>query len=212
MGSGMKKELDYFRIGDSLGGDQDWFTDRWMHLGGCAAVTACDCCILLERKGLAGGLYPYELRALSRQAYVDFGMLMKPFLRPRWGGVDRPEIYADGMREYLRSVGNTELRVEALGDGEDDRAAMDTIRRQIDCGFPVPFLLLRHPDKRFEEYLWHWFVLAGYEDGEEPLVRAVTYGADEYLPFRALWNSGLKNNCGIILFSTGTVSPQSLDR
>lgn len=30
----MKKELPYFSIGDSFGGNQDWFRDPMMHLGG----------------------------------------------------------------------------------------------------------------------------------------------------------------------------------
>ncbi|CUX66345.1 hypothetical protein BN3590_03148 [Clostridium sp. C105KSO15] len=41
----MKKELSYFRVGDSFGGNQDWFRDPMMHLGGCGAAAACDACI-----------------------------------------------------------------------------------------------------------------------------------------------------------------------
>lgn len=38
----MKKELQYFKIEGAWGGSQEWFSDRMMRLGGCAAVTACD--------------------------------------------------------------------------------------------------------------------------------------------------------------------------
>jgi len=31
----MKKELPYFQIGASYGGNQDWFSDYWMREGGC---------------------------------------------------------------------------------------------------------------------------------------------------------------------------------
>ena len=41
----MKKELDYFTIEGCYGGNQDWFTNLVMHMGGCAAATACDSCI-----------------------------------------------------------------------------------------------------------------------------------------------------------------------
>lgn len=35
----MKKELDYFTIEGCYGGNQDWFTNLVMHMGGCAAAT-----------------------------------------------------------------------------------------------------------------------------------------------------------------------------
>lgn len=38
----MRKELDHFCVGEYYGGDQEWFSDSWMKIGGCAAVTACD--------------------------------------------------------------------------------------------------------------------------------------------------------------------------
>lgn len=43
----MKKELQYFKIEEAWGGSQEWFSDRMMRLGGCAAVTACDSCIFI---------------------------------------------------------------------------------------------------------------------------------------------------------------------
>lgn len=36
----MKRELEYFRIGGSWGGNQSWFFDFMMRIGGCGAVTA----------------------------------------------------------------------------------------------------------------------------------------------------------------------------
>ena len=47
----MKKELQYFKIEEAWGGSQEWFSDRMMRLGGCAAVTACDSCIFLLGQG-----------------------------------------------------------------------------------------------------------------------------------------------------------------
>ena len=40
-----KKELQYFNIGKSYGGNQRWMMDPWMHVGGCAALTTCDALI-----------------------------------------------------------------------------------------------------------------------------------------------------------------------
>ena len=55
----MKKELQYFKIEEAWGGSQEWFSDRMMRLGGCAAVTACDSCIFFDLyKGT--DLYPFD--------------------------------------------------------------------------------------------------------------------------------------------------------
>ena len=43
----MKKELEYFMIDGEFGGNQDWFTNIVMNVGGCGAATACDSCIYL---------------------------------------------------------------------------------------------------------------------------------------------------------------------
>lgn len=43
----MERHLDYFKIEGEYGGNQDWFTNIVMHIGGCGAATACDSCIYL---------------------------------------------------------------------------------------------------------------------------------------------------------------------
>ena len=45
----MKQILDYFIIDGEVGGNQDWFRNVVMHIGGCAAATACDCCIYFAK-------------------------------------------------------------------------------------------------------------------------------------------------------------------
>ncbi len=35
----MKQILDYFMIDGEVGGNQDWFRNVVMHIGGCAAAT-----------------------------------------------------------------------------------------------------------------------------------------------------------------------------
>ena len=109
----MKKELEYFYIENSFGGNQDWFRDYWMHMGGCAAAAACDSCISMEKAGVKKKLYPFDINNLNKSDYLDFSMLMKPYLRPRLKGIDRLDIYVDGMGRYLRDIGNTDLQLGA---------------------------------------------------------------------------------------------------
>ena len=44
-----EKNIDYFQIEGTPGGNQEWCTDFWMYLGGCGALAACDLSICLAR-------------------------------------------------------------------------------------------------------------------------------------------------------------------
>ena len=43
------------------------------------------------------------------------------------------------------------------------REAARAVRKQIESGLPVPCLTLRHSDPQMEDYVWHWFLLTGYD-------------------------------------------------
>lgn len=194
----MKKELPYFYIGSSYGGNQEWFSSLMMKLGGCGAETACESCIFLDLyKGTK--LYPYDKNHLNRTDYAKFGNVMKPYLRPRRQGIDKLSIYIDGFGAYLkdRKSGITLSGVEGTEPTETARRA---VIHQIDNGMPIPFLCLKHANPRFKEYEWHWFILNGYELFEETLmVKAVTYSSWEWLDFDELWNTRRAQKGGFIL-------------
>ena len=61
--------------------------------------------------------------------------------------------------------------------------------------------MLNHYHKAMKEYIWHWFLINGYEEREETLmVKAVTYSGYEWLDLRVLWDSGWKNRGGFVLY------------
>ena len=173
----MRNVLEHFNIGEALGGSQDWFLDPFMKLGGCGAVTACDTCIWLARSQGEAWLYPFSLQNLSRADFLHFGRVMKPYLRPRSGGINRLELYMRGFRAYLsgraeawrqaQDAGIRMLRMEGFSGNRPACEAWDAIIRQIDGGFPVPALVLRHKEPELKDFVWHWFLLIGYSD-EEP--------------------------------------------
>ncbi len=68
----MKIELPYFQIENSYGGNQSWFRDLMMKLGGCAAVTACDICINMALYDRKSNLYPYDVTYLNKEDYLKF--------------------------------------------------------------------------------------------------------------------------------------------
>ena len=202
----MERHLDYFEIEGSYGGSQDWFTNIVMHVGGCGAATACDTCIYLAlRKGMKG-LYPGDAGRLTKQAYKEFSMKMKPYLKPRAGGIDRLETYIEWYARYLADLGNEDgrsLHMEPLHVETDVEEAKAAVRRQIDRGLPIPYLLLYHKDKKqFGDFTWHWFLLTGYEEREGRFyVTAATYGAATRLDFEEMWDTGYEKKGGMVLYA-----------
>lgn len=199
---GMKNELDYIRIGAALGGNQEWFTDWSMYDGGCAAVTACDVCMYLTlRKGIEG-LYPYRTDRFTRQDYIRFSQIMKPYLHPCWQGIDTLEQYISGFSKYCQDIGGYILNMEGFSGRFSVEGAKGVIQQQIDKGLPIPYLLLYHKNPSFKDFEWHWFNLAGYgEYGGGFYVRAVTYGLEYWLNLEELWDTGRSRKGGMVLLS-----------
>ena len=100
----MEKELPWFDIEGTYGGNQDWLKDPMMHLGGCGALAACDLCIYLAKYYGETSLVPFsdeELEKLSKERYIEFSNIMKPYLHPRWKGINTLEAWMDGFQKYL---------------------------------------------------------------------------------------------------------------
>ena len=279
----MKKELDFFYIGDSYGGNQDWCLDHMMQLGGCGAVTACDCSIYFKlRMGIAKA-YPGSLASpasffseinmppsrsvlhedsmisesvppepfyvvdgesalpemnlpkplsvidgeitmpvdvqdapffqgsgaalgIDRDTYIHFTEIMKPYLHPRWSGIDKLYLFTEGLARYYEEQGITEIEMEEFDGGNDVQEAMRRIREQLDQGYPIPCLILNHRNAAMEDYVWHWFLLVGYEvddqdsSGEDFMVKTATYSEANWVRLRDLWNTGFPVKGGLILF------------
>ncbi|MBC5659865.1 hypothetical protein H8S44_08785 [Anaerosacchariphilus sp. NSJ-68] len=199
----MQKELDYFVIEHSYGGRQDWFWDPAMKIGGCAAVTACDSSIYFDCYKGTTGLYPFEKTALTKKDYVKFGMKMKPYLKPRHTGINSLDLYIEGYGKYLEDKDCHSIRMRALPGTESAEDAKQALIHQIDAGFPVPCLLLKHENPLFSDYVWHWFLLTGYDTaGDSCMARAVTYGESRWLDMDDLWNTGHAQRGGLILYET----------
>lgn len=213
----MKKELEYFYIGESYGGNQEWFQDHMMNIGGCGAVTACDCCIFLARDRGLTFLYPGDPGHVTRWDYLRFAGKMKPYLRPRKGGINTLDMFLEGFRGYLhdaagRSKDRPPVGFETVPGDVSCRQAAEAVVRQIGDRLPVLCLTLHHSNPEMEDYVWHWFLLTGYENtemsgavGKEnagclPMkVKAVTYGEYEWIDFETLWDTGYEQKGGLIL-------------
>ena len=198
----MLKELDYFWVGEEYGGRQSLLPDMIMRFSGCAAVTACDSLIYMTLYKNLKNLCPFSTDQLRGRDYVAFFKTVKPYLRPRLMGINRLEIFVAAFKKFLKEHGTFFLDVMPWSGDHDEQNTVNTIRQQIDRGFLIPYLLLHHKNPNFENYEWHWFLLTGYDEKPDGrfMVKAVTYGAYEWLDFAKLWNTGYDRKGGLILF------------
>ena len=79
------------------------------------------------------------------------------------------------------------------------REAAVFIKKKINEGTPVPYLMLRHKDKKFADFVWHWFLCIGYEEtADDLLIKVATYGEATTFSLKELWNTGYKEKGGLI--------------
>ena len=197
----MKYELKHFIIGYSYGGNQDWFPTFMMRLGGCGAETACDSSVYFALYRGLTKIAPENVAKLTKDDYVNFAYIIKPYLSPRMSGIDKLDIYIDGYSEYLRDRGETRLSMTGFDGRKPFDKAREAVKQQIDGGYPIPTLILNHSNPKYKDYVWHWFLINGYDDsGKDFLVKTVTYSHYRWLSLDELWNTGFEKRGGFVLY------------
>ena len=197
----MLMKIPYFNIEGTPGGNQEWFRDFWMHLGGCGALAACDLCVCLaNNKGLRSAL-PFPADELTKDNYVRFGMIMKPYIRPRMGGVTKLSYFTDGCGAYLNRHGY-QAEFRTLSGDKSYEEAKTFLKDSISNDLPVAYLNLSHRNPALKDLWWHWFSVTGYEESEERIkIFFHTYGEELSVDFEDLWKGALKPKGGMAALS-----------
>lgn len=197
----MKKELQYFKVDNDYGFDQQKFSNLIMKIGGCAAVTACDSFIYFKKYMGLEKLYQGNEKTVSKKDYIAFSNIIKPYLHPRIRGINSLDIYIKGVNGYLSEIGETRLKLVAFSGNENIQNAKDFIISQINDGYPIPSLILRHSNSAMKDFVWHWFLITGYEIIDDvTMVKVVSYGEYKWLNLNTVWNTGHSRKGGLIKF------------
>lgn len=196
-----RKELEYFEIDGAFGGNQDWFTNVVMHIGGCAAATACDCCIYFAKRMGLTEFYPFDADHLNKADYKRFSQKMKPYISPRVSGVRKLSWFIEGFRKYMEDARvSGQIRMEEFPGSRTVGEAESFVKSQINRGMPIPVLLLQHKDREtFEDYIWHWFLIVGYgQEGGIFKVKTATYGEAVWFSLKDMWETGFAEKGGLV--------------
>ena len=116
-------------------------------------------------------------------------------------GIDSLEIYIDGVCSYLSDISEKRLMLSGFSGNESVKNAMRFIESQIDGEYPIPCLILRHSNPALKDFVWHWFLITGYEIIDDVFkVKLVSYGEYIWIDLNTLWNTGFSHRGGLIKF------------
>ena len=91
--------------------------------------------------------------------------------------------------------------MEEFDGSHTHEEAAALIKGQIDAGFPIPYLMLRHTNPEYKDFVWHWFLCYGYEEKEDDfLITVATYGEATTFSLKDLWNTGYDEKGGLIRY------------
>lgn len=193
--------IDYFKIEGIPGGCQDWFADYWMHVGGCSVLAACDIAICLAGNLGFADCCPHDPHNMTKAGYIEFGIQMKSYIRPRIGGVTKTGIFTKGFGRYLRDCGY-KAEFAVCGGEEDYVKACRFVKAALNRNLPIAYLMLRHKDNAFKNISWHWFMITGYEiKKERMLLQYHTYGGVYKVDFERMWHTGRHFKGGMVAVS-----------
>ena len=149
----MKKELPHFHIGNEYGGSQNWLTDLFMKIGGCATVTACDMAIYLKMYKGKDKLYPNDIENISRRDYNEFSKYMKTFLRPRISGIAKGYQVVKEIKEVGSGLNDNRSKLNYLLEKELKEFKILLVEhkdRLTRFGFNYIDILLKSHNKQIE--------------------------------------------------------------
>ncbi len=164
---------DAFKVDASLlGGSQQWYGDKYMRMSGCGPTAASNLVwyFARSRPHLADLC---DAGSGETQAFLALMEEMFTFVTPRTGGVNKPEIFSDGVAAYGKSHGfHLELSTIKVPNIARKRPALKGVEDFITGGLqkdaPVAFLNLSNGSMKTLES-WHWVTITGYDSGTRML-------------------------------------------
>jgi len=196
----MKQEIPFLDISGKYGGNQYVFTHLLMKRGGCSTICACHASILLACQDPSrADLSPIRQLTMRQSEFDAFAADMFRFVYPGERGVPATDLFAQAYLAYAREKG-VPVRIEQLQGSESYAAAEAFIRRMIDDGYTVQYLLLRHQSPSLQQIQWHWFTVTGYDDhdGQGFDILFSTFGQRQVASLSLLWDTGMEEKGGLL--------------
>lgn len=188
-----------------FGGDQEWYADEWHRRAGCGPTCAANVTayLAMTRPNLRALYAGEDLRKSLFSAHMQD---MYRFVTPGNMGLNRVEMFTDGMAEFAGSRGIS-LRAhvfEVHGNMHRGRPPAselaDFVRAGIESDCPVAFLnLTKGRVKNIQG--WHWITITGADAGDARLIASASDEGKEISFDLGLWYLSTRMRGGLIYFT-----------
>ncbi|MDP4090789.1 MAG: hypothetical protein Q8930_16185 [Bacillota bacterium] len=174
------------------GGNQYWFPKKLHQLSGCGPVAAANITAYLSQAfpDRFKALYPYE-GIINKKDFVEHMVEVRKYVIPGMRGLTSVHQFVENTLTFAMQRGIS-LVPHIL---DDDNASMEEavyyISEALKIKLPVAILVLTHPVKEFDEYVWHWMTITHLRlDPKDNTyyITASTYGERHEINFDLLWN------------------------
>ena len=154
------------RSGICYGANQSWYRTLWQRRAGCGPTTGAHLAwYLAHTRPDCRRLSPFD--GASRQTMLQLMETMWDYITPTVRGVNRPEIFSEGMERYGKDR-KAALRCTTLHIplGSAQRPDADTVSQFLSTALsqdlPIAFLNLSNGlEKKLDS--WHWVTLIGFD-------------------------------------------------
>ena len=199
-----KNTLDFIKIRNgysmTLGANQYWFNQKFAALSGCGPTTASEILAFLSKQFPQSmqGIYPDDINALEREAFVRFMQEVRTLVKPGVMGLTDINFYTEQTIKFAFERG-VSLAAKQLDLSLTVSEALQEIADVIDQGRPLALLVLTNPHPDIRDYTWHWMTIIGYNK-EEKTILIATHGAPHTLNFDHVWVNEGGHKTGIVHF------------
>jgi len=191
----------------SFGGDQEWYADEWHRRAGCGPTCAANVTayLALTRPGLRALYAGEDMRRAKFSAHMED---VYKFVTPGGMGLNRLEMFTDGIEEFARSRGLS-LRAHAfevygnMHRGRPEvRALAEFVRAGLGSDCPVAFLnLTKGRVKNLQG--WHWVTITGADIDDARLAASASDEGRRIEFDLRLWYLSTRMRGGLAYFTEG---------
>ncbi|MBU3181053.1 hypothetical protein [Clostridium psychrophilum] len=185
-----------FNIYDSevsyYGGNQYWFPKKFNQLSGCGPVVAANITAYLSQTftDKYNDLYPYK-GIVNKKDFTLHMVEIRKYVKPGIFGLTSVNKFSDGVLSFAKNRG-VSLTSHILDEKADSiQQAIDFILEALSQRLPVAILILKHQNKEFKEYTWHWMTITGLNlnsQSNKCFISVSTYGEHREINLELLWN------------------------
>lgn len=174
------------------GGNQYWFPKKLHQLSGCGPVAAANITAYLSQAfpDRFKTLYAHEGK-LNRSDFVEHMIDVRKYVIPGIRGLTSVHQFVDNTIAFARDRGVV-LNPYILDDENANiQDAVYYITEALRKRLPVAILILTHPVKELEDYVWHWMTITHLRFNNIDntyYITASTYGERKEINLELLWN------------------------